>query len=45
MRYLANINSTDSPKNQFLMDLEKAILEWQAKGDTIILIVDMNDDV
>jgi len=27
------------------MDLEKAILEWQAKGDMVILIVDMNEDV
>ncbi len=45
VRYLARINCTNSPKNRFLMDLEKAILEWQAKGDMVILIVDMNKDV
>jgi len=45
VRYLAKINCTNSPKNRFLTDLKKAILEWQAEGDMVILIADMNKDV
>jgi len=45
VRYLAKLNSTESPKNWFLMDLEKAIFEWQPEENTVILIADMNDDV
>jgi len=45
VRYLAKLNSTDSPKIRFLTDLQKAILEWQVEGNTVILMVDMNDDV
>ncbi len=39
------INCTDSPKQKFLRDLEKEILTWQAEGDTVILVADMNKDV
>jgi len=45
VRYLAKLNCTDSPKQKFLTDLEKEILTWQAKGDTVILAADMNEDV
>jgi len=45
VRYFATINCTDSPKQKFLRDLEKEILTWQAEGDTVILVVDMNEDV
>jgi len=45
VQYLAKTNCTESPKALFLMDLEKAILGWQAEGDTVIVIADMNDDV
>jgi len=33
------------PQKRFLRDLEKEILEWQAEGDTVILVADMNKDV
>jgi len=45
VRYLAKTNCTDSPKDQFLMDLAQAIQEWQAEGDTVIVSGDMNDNV
>jgi len=43
--YLAKLNCTNSPKQKFVMDLEKEILTWQAEGDTVILVADMNKDV
>jgi len=45
VRYLARISCTDSPKDRFLTDLARAIQEWQAEGDTVIVSSDMNDDV
>jgi len=45
VRYFAKLNCTDSPKQKFLTDLKKEILTWQAKGDTVILVADMNEDV
>ncbi len=45
VRHLAKQHRTDSPKNLFLMDLAKAIQEWQTEGDTVILMADMNKDV
>jgi len=38
-------NNLESPKTIFLKDLEKEILGWQAEGDTVIVMADMNDDV
>jgi len=35
----------DLPKKLFLQDILKSITEWQAEGDSIILVVDMNDDI
>ncbi len=35
----------DLPKKLFLQDILKAITEWQAEGDSIILVVDMSDDI
>jgi len=43
--YLAAENKMDSPQALFLMDLEKSTLAWQAEGDTVIVIVDLNDNV
>jgi len=33
------------PKEQFLLDLEKSIAQWQKEGDQIVLMVDMNKDI
>jgi len=33
------------PKKLFLQDILKAITEWQAEGDSIILPADMNEDI
>jgi len=35
----------DLPKKLFLQDILKAIMEWQVEGDSIILVVDMNDNI
>jgi len=45
VQYLARNNSTASPKELFLSDLAKAILEWQAEGAIVIVTTDMNEDV
>ncbi len=33
------------PKEQFLLDLEKNIAQWQDEGDQIVLMANMNKDV
>jgi len=44
--YLAKQNNIASPKNFFLTDLAQAILHWwQAKGDTVIMMANLNKDV
>jgi len=45
MRYLATQNNSESPKSVVLKELEKAIQGWQAEGDMVIVMADMNDDV
>jgi len=39
------MNSAASPEALFIMDLEQAISDWQAKGDTVIVATDMNEDI
>jgi len=43
--YLARTNCMNLPKTLFLTDLTRAILEWQAEGDLIILSADLNKDI
>ena len=45
VRYLAAKDCTDTPKNRFLMGLTMAIKQWRTKGDTVIVLADMNEDV
>ncbi len=45
VQYLARTNQTDSPKQLFLSDLTMAMMEWQAEGDLIILVADLNKDI
>jgi len=45
VRYLARTDRTDLLKKLFLQDILKAITEWQAEGDSIILAADMNNDI
>jgi len=45
VRHLARIRCMDSPKDRLLTDLARAIQEWQAEGDMVIISGDMNDDI
>jgi len=45
VRYLAEKECTDTPKNRFLTDLKMAIKQWQTDGDIVMVLADMNEDV
>jgi len=45
VRYLAEKDCTDTPKNRFLTDLKMAIKQWQTDGDIVMVLADMNEDV
>jgi len=45
VQYLTQTDQTNLPKKLFLQDILKAIMEWQAEGDSIILAADMNNDI
>jgi len=45
VQYLMRTDRMDLPKKLFLQDILKAIMEWQAEGDSIILAADMNNNI
>jgi len=45
MRYWSASNLDCCPRDKFLVDLQKEVERWQAEGDQVIILADMNEDV